>query len=697
MTEEGASRTGAASEPPTEPAPPDGPDVPEQRREEESASAGLTTAPLDADQPAGPAGTAVPGSFAGTRAPGVGGALSWLARELLGWARWFWRQLTSMRVALLLLLLLALASIPGSLIPQQRADAALADDFRRRNPGLSQLYDRLQLFEVYSSVWFSAIYLLLFISLIGCILPRTWQFVGQLRGRPPRAPRRLDRMPAYTTWRTATPPDEVLAAARRRLRRRRFRTDLADTPGREGQVAAEKGFLREAGNLLFHLALLVMLIAFAAGQLYHSEGGKLVVEGTGFTNALPQYDDFSAGQLYDVDELERFGFTLDRFHYEYSREGIDIGTPTDFRADITYWTDDGTERSGEIAVNHPLRIGDAKVRLLGHGYAPVVTVTDAEGNTAYQGPVPFLPQDNGFTSTGVIKVPSAVGPDGERDQLGFQGFFNPTYNLDEVRGPHSTFPEPDRPMLTLNAFHGDLGISAGLPQNVYQLDTENMEQLTDESGDLFRFDLMPGQSIDLPDGRGTLTFERFENWATFQIASREGNSWALIGALAAILGLVGSLFLQRRRVWVRARTDAEGLTVVEMASLGRTESHRVPEELAELAAALQPDAPMEPEPTEGDAATDAGGDGAGADAAGAEGAGAEGETAGGADVEAAAGTAADARGAAGPEGDAATGAGAGDATDPETVAATDAESADQQTADPDPKPEDPASSAEGAR
>ncbi|SOD66523.1 cytochrome c biogenesis protein [Streptomyces zhaozhouensis] len=610
MTRDDAPRSGVATDggPEGEPA-----EVPDQRRDEESATAGLTTAPLDGDEDTAEggradgeraAGAAVPGSFAGTRAPGVGGALSWVARELLGWGRWFWRQLTSMRVALLLLLLLALASIPGSLIPQERSDVTVAADFRQRNPGLSEFYDRFQLFDVYSSIWFSAIYILLFISLIGCIVPRTWQFIGQLRGRPPRAPRRLDRMPAYTTWRTTAPPEEVLAAARQRLRRRRFRTDVADTPGREGQVAAEKGYLREAGNLLFHVALIVMLVAFAAGQLYHSEGGKLVVQGSGFTNALPQYDDFSSGQLYDVDELERFGFTLDEFHYAYSRDSVDIGTPTEFRADVTYWTDDGTEESSSIEVNEPLRVGDAKVRLLGHGYAPVVTVTDAEGNTAFSGPVPFLPQDNGFTSTGVIKVSDYVGPDGEHDQLGFQGFFNPTYNIDEVRGPHSTFPEPDYPVLTLNAFHGDLGISSGIPQNVYQLDTEDMEQLTDESGDLFRFDLLPGESVELPEGRGTLTFEEFENWATFQIATREGTSWALYGSMAAIAGLVGSLFLQRRRVWVRARTEADGLTVVEMASLGRTESARIPEELAALAADLQPDAPME-RPAERDGAADA--------------------------------------------------------------------------------------------
>src|ERR1700761_609340 len=98
---------------------------------------------------------------------------------VIGWIRWFWRQLTSMRVALLLLFLLSLGAIPGSLIPQTGSDAMKVEAFRQAHTTLAPVYDRLGLFHVYSSVWFSAIYILLFVSLIGCIIPRTWQFVGQ--------------------------------------------------------------------------------------------------------------------------------------------------------------------------------------------------------------------------------------------------------------------------------------------------------------------------------------------------------------------------------------------------------------------------------------------------------------------------------------------------------------------------------------
>lgn len=192
-----------------------------------AAGSQLSTAPTD---------TVVPGSFGGVRGPGAKGSLTWTLREITGWARWFWRQLTSMRVALILLFMLSLGAIPGSLIPQTGADALKVESFKAAHKTLGPLYERLGLFHVYSSVWFSAIYILLFVSLIGCIVPRTWQFVGQLRSRPPGAPRRLTRLPAYATWRTDAEPEAVRAAALRALGRRRFRAHVAGDA-----VAAEKG------------------------------------------------------------------------------------------------------------------------------------------------------------------------------------------------------------------------------------------------------------------------------------------------------------------------------------------------------------------------------------------------------------------------------------------------------------------------
>ncbi|WP_019549507.1 cytochrome c biogenesis protein ResB [Streptomyces sulphureus] len=506
----------------------------------------------------------------------------------IGWLRWVWRHLTSMRFALILLFLLSLAAIPGSVIPQTDVDAIAVDRFKDDHTTLAPLYEKLQLFDVYTSVWFSAIYILLFISLAGCIVPRTWQFVGQLRGRPPRAPRKLDRMPVYTTWQTEAEADHVLATARTLLGKKRFRVHTAEGTD---SVASEKGYLREAGNLLFHISLIVLLLAFGAGQLFKSEGGKLVVMGEGFSNTLTQYDDFSSGSLFTAQDLDTFGFTLKDFRAEYEMTGPQKGSARDYQADISYWEGaEGKPKDATVKVNEPLRVGESKVYLQAHGYAPKVTVRDGQGDVAYAGPVPFLQQDNNLTSSGVVKVPDYRDAEGRKDQLGFQGFFVPDFAPNSGT-MFSQSPTLKNPQMFLTAYHGNLGVDGGPAQNVYRLDTSNLKQFKNDDGDALAERLQPGDTMKLPDGAGSLEFEGIEQWANFTVSHQVGNGWALAGSLLAIGGLAGSLFIQRRRVWVRAKKGRDGRTVVEMAGLGRSESTRLPEELAGLAASLYAEAP----------------------------------------------------------------------------------------------------------
>ncbi|MFG3158689.1 cytochrome c biogenesis protein ResB [Streptomyces sp. NPDC048232] len=510
---------------------------------------------------------------------------------VIGWVRWFWRQLTSMRVALLLLLLLSLGAIPGSLIPQDGVDAMKVEEFRQNHDILAPVYDKLGLFHVYSSVWFSAIYILLFVSLIGCIVPRTWQFVGQLRGRPPGAPRRLDRLPAYTSWRTGAEPEEVREAALTLLKKRRFRAHAVGDA-----VAAEKGYLREVGNLAFHIALIVMLIAFAWGQLFKYEGNKLILEGDGFANTLTQYDDFKSGNLFDQDQLDPFSFSLKNFRGTYEPTGPNRGTPRIYEAHVTYSEGaDGAEKTKTIKVNKPLEIEGSKVYLVSHGYAPVVTVKDAKGDVVMdKQAVALLPLDSNVTSSGAIKVMDGYrNAKGEKEQLGFNAFFLPTYG-GKGSTMLSTFPALINPMLALSAYHGDLGVDAGFPQSIYQLDKTNLKEFKGSDGKLFKKQLKVGETMTLPNGGGSVTFNGIHEWAGFQVTQQPGSGWALGGAVVAILGLAGSLFIQRRRVWVRAVRGADGITLVEMAGLGRSESAKVPEELGDLAGVLYDRAPDAP-------------------------------------------------------------------------------------------------------
>ena len=552
-------------------------------------------------------------------------------------AAWAWRQLTSMRVALILLFLLAVAAIPGSVVPQREVNPLAVADFHERNPALAQWYDRLGLFDVYSAPWFAAIYLALIVSLVGCIVPRSFQHWRASRTDPPAAPRWLSRMPAYRRFETDAAAADVLAAARAELQSRRYRLGvgrLADAPraprfvgeehptnrsldarfrvrqppdrvdvkpaeppidprppavkaatssdGRFDSIAAEAGQLRETGNLIFHLAVVVVLVAVALGSLFGYRATVIVPEGSGFANSVIQYDGLSSGALFDAGDLPPFSLELDGFDMEFVEAGAQLGTPEDFEATVRFTPEPGAaKQTRTIRVNDPLEVGGTLIHILNPGYAPVITVRDAGGTVLADGPVPFLPQDENFTSTGVRKVP--VGPDAALgEDLGIQGLFLPTALLDE-NGPRSIFPEPRNPALFFTAYHGDLGLDDGRPQSVYRLEPNGMEQFRAEDGEVFRAALAVGETATLPDGYGSVTFEGYVSWVNFQVSRNAGKEFVLVGAMLALAGLLLSLYVRRRRVWVRATEMDGGSTVVEVAGLQRSEGGNLDAEVAAIA------------------------------------------------------------------------------------------------------------------
>ena len=489
-----------------------------------------------------------------------GDAPSLAPRELL---RWTWRQLTSMRTALLLLLLLALAAIPGSVVPQRDVDALEVSQWKADHPGLTPLYERLGLFSVYDSAWFSAVYLLLMVSLAGCIVPRTAVYWRALRAAPPRAPSNLRRLPAYAWFETDADPDAVRQQARAVLRRRRYRVAPATGDGPQDAVSAERGHLREAGNLLFHVSVIVVLVGFAYGQLWGYKGGSIVMVGRGFSNTLSQYDDFNPGSFFDPEGLAPVSFDVEDFRVRFLPSGPQAGQPVDFTADLTYREDPGSpERDYQLKVNEPLQLDGASVFLVGHGYAPVLTVKDGEGNVT-KGPVAFLPQDASFASFGVLKV-----PDAQPQQLGFEGMFYPTF-ASTGKDPYSAFPDALRPVVSLFGYYGDLGMDDGRPQSVYQLQTDELTRFERAEGNPVRFDLELGETKALPDGQGSIRFDGYRRWVKVQVSDTPGKGLALGGIVLGLLGLMGSLFVRRRRAWVRV-TRRGDRTLVEVAGLDRS-------------------------------------------------------------------------------------------------------------------------------
>jgi len=529
------------------------------------------------------------------RRPAESGARSVKAGELdlRELARWTWRQLCSMRTAIVLLLLLALAAVPGSVIPQSGVNAQGVTQWKQAHPKLTPLYERLDLFSVYGSPWFAAVYLLLTISLVGCIVPRLFVYFRAFRAQPPAAPANLGRLPAQTSYDSEQTPEEVLAHARQVLGRRHRLRKVGDGDTVD-YVAAERGQLREAGNLIFHLSVLIVLAGFAMGSLFGYQGGVIVVDGTTFTNNLTQYDDFNPGGLFHTSQMNPFCFTIDKYADQWLTSGPRAGMATKFKADVGYQDDcgKGPTKKYDLEVNHPLDIGSTEVFLIGHGYAPVITVRDGQGHVAYTGPTVFLPQDGTFLSYGVVKAPAA-----KPSEIGLDGVFYPTYAA--VHGnPMTVFPNDLNPRLALFAYTGNLGLDSGAPQSVYVLDKAHATQLKQPNGMPLRLDLKPGQTMRLPGGLGSVKFDGVKKWVRVQISQTPGTHIVLGGVVLGLIGLCGSLFIRPRRIWVRARRrpagDSDGgqgdtmeRTVVEVAVLDRSGNSEIAEILDGLVESLR--------------------------------------------------------------------------------------------------------------
>lgn len=490
-----------------------------------------------------------------------------------------WRRLISMRTALVLLFLLAIAAVPGSLLPQRDLNPVRTQQYIDEHGSWGRFLDRLGMFDVFGSPWFAAVYLLLFVSLIGCLVPRIRVHLKSLRAKPLPAPRNLGRLPQNASFdvhgdRTA----HELAALSRAALGRRWRTIIREEPGGAVALAAEKGYSRETGNLLFHVALLALLVCIAVGNLFGYQGTVLVTEGRGFCNSVLTYDSFKSGRLAQDGQVAPFCIiSLDDFEATYRADG----SPQMFRADLTYsrTVDDGPEHY-RLEVNSPLRLEGDRVYLLNHGYTPVITVT-RPGQAPVTSEAAFVPGDLNYTSEGAFKF---AGPVGAGQDLGVEGIFAPT-SVDHGGVITSSSPTLGNPVIGLIAYQGDLGLQLG-PQSVYSLSAEQKE-----SGALVEQDrqnLGLGQTMTLADGT-TITFDSVKEWASLQVSHDPTQRELLMAAVAMIAGLLGSLAVRRRRMWVRFAPAGAPRTVVSVGGLARSDSGSFPEEFRRLIDRLRSD------------------------------------------------------------------------------------------------------------
>jgi cytochrome c biogenesis protein len=187
----------------------------------------------------------------------------------------------------------------------------------------------------------------------------------------------------------------------------------------------------------------------------------------------------------------------------------------------------------------------------------------------------FLPQDPYFTSEGAF---SFQGP-GENSDIGIAGVFAPT-PVEQFSGVvQSGAPQANNPLLAIVVYTGQLN-PGGVPQSVYslnqqQIDNKKLVQAGSKN-------LLVGQSLSLADGT-KVTFDGYKQWASLQVSHDPTQSYLLIAAVAMVAGLLASLTIRRRRLWIRLSAADDGArTLVEVGGLARTDSGVFTDEFATL-------------------------------------------------------------------------------------------------------------------
>lgn len=513
-------------------------------------------------------------------------------RRALAEVRNLWRQLTSMRTALVLLFLLAVAAIPGALLPQRNLNAGKVDEYIAARPVLGPILDRLEMFDVFASFWFTAIYALLMISLIGCLLPRLREHLRALRSEPVPLPRNLARLPHHQRGQVDAPVEETLEQVQTVLRR--WRTVTRTGPGGQQSISAEKGYLREVGNLVFHFSLVGVLVAVATGRLFGYEGSVIVIAdgGPGLCNTSPAvYDSFRPGTATDGTGLDPFCLKVEDFSADY----LDNGQAEMFTSNISYQSgaDIGTDRwqPYRLRVNEPLRLGNERVYLTGHGYAPRFTVIFPDGQSRTE-TLQFAPEDaTTFLSSGAMRFdpPGGTYPDPDerrRNQIALEGLFAPTAAFDGTLLT-SAFPDMLDPAVAIDIYKGDTGLDTGIPQSIFTLNSEmiNQGRLVKQA----RVNLRPGESTTLSDGTA-VRFDGAEEFAYLQVSHDPAQNWVLVFAITMMGGLLASLVIKRRRIWVRL-SPVDGGTAVELGGLARTDQAGWGSEFTDLCQRLLPETP----------------------------------------------------------------------------------------------------------
>jgi cytochrome c biogenesis protein len=284
-----------------------------------------------------------------------------------------WKFFTSVKLTIVLLLSLATTSIIGTFIPQNEDPQAYFQAFGRV---LYQLFNLLDLFDMYHSWWFQLLVVLLTTNIIVCSVDRISSNRRILFVRNPSFKltrfRNLKHRQEFTNQRSPQQLKDVYQT----FISRRFRHSQVETTENGFAIYGENGRWTRFGVYTVHLSVVLLLIGGLIGSIFGFDGFVNIAEGESTQSIRLR----SKPQMMQLD----FAIRCDDFNVSF----YETGAPKEFRSSLTILEQGRPVFNKDIIVNDPLRYKGISLYQSSYGSIPsnevVLSFTSSKTGMIYK-------------------------------------------------------------------------------------------------------------------------------------------------------------------------------------------------------------------------------------------------------------------------------------------------------------------------
>ncbi len=439
-----------------------------------------------------------------------------------GFIRKFWEFWESLKLTITLLVIVIIAATIGTLIPQNEDMLVYINQY---GPAMAELFRQLGFYDIYKANWFTFILTMLCISTTVCTVHR-YRMLRRSLGKPIVIMK--DEFYNQSEYRAEerfkVGAQETLEQFKKSLQKFHFNTVRQEKDESSGTIYlyGQKGVLNRWGNLIAHIAVVTIFVGGLIGK---------TVWPWSYDDTLPVVE----GQTISIPH-SNFQLRLDKFEERYYPGTQD---PSDFRSNVTVIQDGKEIRRELIQVNHPM---------------------NHQGYLFYQNSRQKSGTINGFKlaindgktfepiTTWEGKVGDTYSVPGTGKQITVTRFI-PDFGMDENMQPTSRSNDPNNPAIEI--YETTNGQTTGHGWVFANISLK---------------DLPMKQNISFDYAITSLD----QAWiSVFQVVKDPGLPVVYVGFVLIIFGLITTLWLEYKRIWIRIIPQKNKVLVQSFAASNR--------------------------------------------------------------------------------------------------------------------------------